>query len=265
MSFDLSELRSIRIVSNPERVFPECFLLGIAILITAAILPIIAPISRSHQSQRIPRWNSRGSRLWWTVIPGVAPKQWLIAPRTIFCVMSEYWPTDGGEAEIGHPARTAGIGRPWVSVLVRQLSIRIRVIRMAKTIGKVGHVVGLPPVSTTRTKPGIQRTQSHARCAGPPHFAATSRTRERTRGSRIARRVVIVRIDETVPPIPMFGQSRRDDCIVIELPSLSPSAKPKEDKEHNRSRRQSHDNEDAGDGRLVLEESGSAPVTAVRK
>ena len=73
--------------------------------------------------------------------------------------------------------------------------------------------------------------------------------------SRVADRVIIIRINEVLPPIPMFGQSRRDRRIVVEPPGLSPPAKPKQDKEHNRSRGESHDHKDTGHRPFILEEA----------
>lgn len=161
---------------------------------------------------------------------------------------------DRGEAEIG---RSTGIALPWVLTVVRCLVIRIWVIRMAEAIGRVRRVVRLLAVSTSRDEPRIQSTQSHAGGAGPPHVATASRTRRCTRRSlsQVVQMVIIVRIDETVSPEPMFGQSRRDHCIVVESAGLPPPAEPEQDKEHDCSRGESHDHKDAGDRAFIPEEA----------
>lgn len=67
--------------------------------------------------------------------------------------------------------------------------------------------------------------------------------------------MIIVRIDETLSPKPMFGEGRRDCRIVIEPAGLSPPTKPKQDKEYDRSRGESHDHKDAGNSPFILEEA----------
>jgi hypothetical protein len=67
--------------------------------------------------------------------------------------------------------------------------------------------------------------------------------------------VIIVCVDESLSPKPMFGQSRRNHRIVVEHAGLSPSAEPKQDKEHKSSRGESHDHKDTGHCAFVTEET----------
>ena len=216
----------------------------------AAIVPAC---SAGHQPHWIPGWDNRGGRFRRSV---GGPKQWFIASHTFFRTVAIERVTDprARETEIG---RTAGIARPWdANIMGLRLVSRIWVERLAKGVGKVRWVVVLAAVFPNRNGPRVEPAHTHARDAGPP---TASGPRRRGHGSWVAHEVVIVCIDEILPPEPMCGQGGRNRCIMVEPTRLSPSAEPKQDKEHDRRRGESHDHKDTGHRAFVGKEALAQP------
>jgi len=67
--------------------------------------------------------------------------------------------------------------------------------------------------------------------------------------------VVVVSINETLSRVPMFGQSRRNRCIVVEDTGISLLAEPEHGGDRDRDRGESHDHKDAGDRAFIMEEA----------
>jgi hypothetical protein len=76
--------------------------------------------------------------------------------------------------------------------------------------------------------------------------------------------MMIVPVDETLSRIAVFGQSRRNCCIVIEDAGVSLLAEPKQDGDRNRGQGESHDHKDAGHSAFIMEEGRSVPMTPIR-
>jgi len=66
---------------------------------------------------------------------------------------------------------------------------------------------------------------------------------------------MLISIDETLPCIPVFGQSCRNGCVVIEDAGISFLTEPKQDGDDNRGHGESHDHEDAGHRAFIMEEA----------
>jgi len=66
---------------------------------------------------------------------------------------------------------------------------------------------------------------------------------------------MVVPVDETLSRIPVFGQGRRNRCIVVEDAGISLLAEPKQDGDHNRGHGESHDHKDASHRAFIMEEA----------
>jgi len=71
---------------------------------------------------------------------------------------------------------------------------------------------------------------------------------------------MIVGINEILPHNPMFRQSLCDSGVAVTLAEFPPSAKVRQDKEHDRSGEDSHNHKDTSYSPLIPEEGRSAPV-----
>ena len=67
--------------------------------------------------------------------------------------------------------------------------------------------------------------------------------------------MVVISIDETLSCVPVLGQSRRNRCVVVEDAGISLLTEPKQDRDRNRGRGESHDNKDAGHRAFIMEEA----------
>jgi hypothetical protein len=66
---------------------------------------------------------------------------------------------------------------------------------------------------------------------------------------------MIVGINEILPHNPMFCQSLCNGGVAVTLAEFPPSAKVRQDKEHDRSGEDSHNHKDSSDSPLIPEEA----------
>lgn len=113
-----------------------------------------------------------------------------------------------------------------------------------------------PAIPTNRDGGRIDPTQGHTGRGVPPQVHTISEASGCSHDPSAVDRMIIVRVDEGLPPKPLSGQSFFNYHILVVLTNPpAPSTEAKYENEDNRGCGESHNHKDASHSPFVLEKS----------